>query len=83
MTGRSFCAAAALVLTSTAALVAALAPVPAFATARLASGAGAVRDMIVDAWRASVDTGVGYPEIKARDIENGKHVLARDDFGRD
>lgn len=55
----------------------------AFATARLAAGAAAARDMIVDAWRASIDMGVGYPEIKVRDIESGRHVLTRDDFGRD
>ncbi len=55
----------------------------AFVSQRLAAGAGALRDMIVDAWRASVDMGVGYPEIKVRDIEAGRHVLTRDDFGRD
>lgn len=55
----------------------------AFATARLAAGAAATRDMIIDAWRASADMGVGYPMISVRDIENGKRVLTRDDFGRD
>lgn len=55
----------------------------AFAAGRLADAAGALRDMIVDAWRASADIGVGYPMISVRDIEAGRHVLTRDDFGRD
>lgn len=55
----------------------------AFATARLAAGATAARDMIVDAWRVSADMGVGYPMIYVRDIDTGKHILTRDDFGRD
>ena len=55
----------------------------AFATARLADSASVLRDMIIDAWRASADMGVGYPAIPVRDIEAGKHILARDDFGRD
>ena len=54
-----------------------------FGTARLASSAAVLRDMIVDAWRASTDMGVGYPMISARDIEAGRHILVRDDFGRD
>lgn len=55
----------------------------AFAAARLAAGAAAARDMIVDAWRASVGMGVGYPMIAVRDIESGRRILTRDDFGRD
>lgn len=55
----------------------------AFATARLADSASVLRDMIVDAWRASADMGVGYPMISVRDIESGKRILTRDDFGRD
>jgi hypothetical protein len=55
----------------------------AFTNTRLASGASAVRDMVVDAWRASATIGIGYPMISVRDIETGKHVLERDDFGRD
>ena len=46
-------------------------------------GASSVRDMVVDAWRTSADTNVGYPMISLRDIETGKHGLARGDFGRD
>ncbi len=55
----------------------------AFAAARLADSASVLRDMIVDAWRASAGMGVGYPMISVRDIEAGRHVLTRDDFGRD
>ncbi|WIM09856.1 hypothetical protein [Enhydrobacter sp.] len=55
----------------------------AFAIARLAAGAAAARDMIVDAWRASETMGVGYPMISVREIEGGKRILTRDDFGRD
>ncbi len=55
----------------------------AFVTQRLAAGAAMTRDMIVDAWRASAVLGVGYPEIKVRDIESGARILMRDDFGRD
>jgi hypothetical protein len=55
----------------------------AFTNTRLAAGASAVRDMVVDAWRASADVSVGYPMISIRDIETGKHILERDDFGRD
>ena len=55
----------------------------AFVTARLADSASVMRDMVVDAWRASEDMGVGYPAISVRDIEAGKHILTRDDFGRD
>lgn len=55
----------------------------AFAAGRLADSASVLRNLIVDAWRASVDMGVGYPMIPVRDIEAGRHVLSRDDFGRD
>ena len=55
----------------------------AFAVSRLAAGAAATRDMVIDAWRASADMSVGYPMISVRDIESGKYVLTRDDFGRD
>jgi hypothetical protein len=55
----------------------------AFTNTRLASGASAVRDMVVDAWRASIDANVGYPPITVRDIETGKRIVERDDFGRD
>jgi hypothetical protein len=44
----------------------------AFTNARLAAGATAVRDMIVDAWLASAEAPVGYPMVNVRDIESGK-----------
>lgn len=52
----------------------------AFTTTRLSAGASAVRDMVVDAWRASIDMNIGYPPIVLRDIESGKHILRKDDF---
>lgn len=55
----------------------------AFATARLAAGAQAARDMIVDAWRDSANTPVGYPMVNVHDIENGKVRATRDLFGAD
>jgi hypothetical protein len=55
----------------------------AFVTSRLADSSSALRDMVVDAWRGSLDMTVGYPLIPMRDIESGKHILTRDDFGRD
>jgi hypothetical protein len=55
----------------------------AFATARLAAGATAVRDMIVEAWQQSADTPVGYPMVNMRDIESGKVKVTRDLFGAD
>lgn len=55
----------------------------AFATARLAAGASAVRDMIVQAWEESANTPVGYPMVNVRDIENGKIRVTRELFGAD
>lgn len=55
----------------------------AFVTARLAASASMARDMIVDAWRASADMGVGYPVVALSEIESGKRILTRDDFGKD
>ena len=47
-------------------------PAVTFATARVAAGAGELRDMIVAAWRASRDATVGYrPEISVRAAEAG------------
>jgi hypothetical protein len=55
----------------------------AFATARLAAGAQATRDMIVDAWLDSANTPVGYPMVDVRDIERGKVRTTRELFGAD
>ena len=43
-----------------------------FAAARLAAGAAELRDMIVDAWRQSLDAKVGYPPVAVRDVLSGK-----------
>ena len=55
----------------------------AFATARLAAGATAVRNMIVEAWLDSANTPVGYPMVNVRDIESGKVRATRELFGAD
>ena len=44
----------------------------AFVAARLAAGAAELRDMIVDAWRASGQMSIGYPAVKVSDVESGK-----------
>ncbi len=53
----------------------------AFALARLAAGSNELRDMIVDAWRASAGASLASPLIKVADIESGKVVLTRKMFG--
>src|SRR5437879_3214564 len=50
----------------------------AFASARLAAGATALRHMIVDAWLNSAQTPVGYPMVNVRDIESAKVRAPRD-----
>jgi hypothetical protein len=47
----------------------------AFAAERLAAGVAELRDLVVEAWRASPDADVGYPPVKVRDIEAGKKPL--------
>jgi hypothetical protein len=42
-----------------------------FVLDRLAAGAQMLRDAIVDAWLASSDAKVGYPEVTAHDVESG------------
>ena len=54
-----------------------------FATARLATGATALRSMIVDAWEDSAITPVGYPMVSVKDIKSGKVRATRDLFGAD
>jgi hypothetical protein len=44
----------------------------AFATERLAAGAAALRDAVVDAWKASATGHVGYPPVAVADVEAGK-----------
>jgi hypothetical protein len=54
-----------------------------FAAGRLALGAQFTRDMILDAWLASVDAPVGYPMVNVRDIESGKVRATRELMGAD
>lgn len=42
-----------------------------FATSRVAAGASELRDMIIDAWRASASARVGYPAISEAEVAGG------------
>src|ERR1700730_4068301 len=55
----------------------------AFATSRLANGATALRNMIVDAWLDSADMSIGDPMVNVRDIESGKVKATRELLGAD
>lgn len=55
----------------------------AFTVARLSHGASALRDMIVDAWVFSAGMKISWPEIAVADVEAGRRVLKRLDFGDD
>ena len=55
----------------------------AFVTARLATGAIATRNMIVDAWLDSANGTVGFASVKVSDIESGKVKPTREMFGSD
>ena len=54
-----------------------------FVTTRLASGAQAVRDMIVQAWEESANAPINYPLVNVRDIESEKVRATRAMFGAD
>ena len=43
----------------------------AFATQRLAAGAGELRDLVVSAWAASAHGSVGYPEVSVEQVVKG------------
>lgn len=43
----------------------------AFARARLSAGASELRDLIVEAWRASGQARVGWPQVSVADVEAG------------
>jgi hypothetical protein len=45
---------------------------PAFAAGRLAAGASELRDLVVDAWRASAFQTVGYPAASLKDLQSGR-----------
>lgn len=53
------------------------------ANVRLAAGATELRDLIVFAWRDSVNITVGFPSIKVADIESGTIVLTPSRFAGD
>jgi hypothetical protein len=44
----------------------------AFAVARLAAAASALRDLVVDSWRASAAARVGWPAVAVGDVEAGR-----------
>lgn len=44
----------------------------AMATERLAAGASELRDMIVESWRASLNSKVGWKPVAVRDVIDGK-----------
>jgi hypothetical protein len=44
----------------------------AFVAKRLAAATAELRDMVVDAWRASEASSVGYPPVAVKDVEAGK-----------
>ena len=48
----------------------------AFMTERLAAGSSKLRDLIVDAWKASETLGVGYPAITVADARAGADAYA-------
>jgi hypothetical protein len=56
----------------------------AFVQTRVAAGATALRDLIVDAWRESANGKIGYrPEISVADVEAGKADPWFDLYGKD
>lgn len=55
----------------------------AFATGRLAAGATQLRTLVVDAWRASEDVGVGFPAVTVKAIEAGQPIPPDAFFGRE
>jgi hypothetical protein len=42
-----------------------------FAVARLATGASELRDLVLEAWRASENSQVGWRPVKVRDVLSG------------
>jgi hypothetical protein len=54
-----------------------------FVVERLADGASQLRDMVVDAWRASAEASVGYPPVKVRTIEQSGRAPFDVIYGRE
>jgi hypothetical protein len=55
----------------------------AFVVERLAAGASQLRDMVVDAWRASPDFTVGYPATPAKVVEQTRVAPFESIYGKD
>lgn len=55
----------------------------AFVSERLAAAASELRDMVIEAWRASARLSVGYPALKVVDIEAGRVDPYQALYGRD
>lgn len=54
-----------------------------FVTERLAAGASELRDLVIDAWKSSLDAKVGYPEVSVRAVLKTPSILTPDVFGVD
>jgi hypothetical protein len=54
-----------------------------FVAQRLAAAVSELRDMVVDAWRSSIDATVGYPAVRVRDIESGAVIPVHELRGLD
>lgn len=55
----------------------------AFATARVAAGASELRDMVIDAWKASEGATIGYPAVTVADVAAGKIPMTPAIYGAD
>ncbi|MFM8819299.1 MAG: S1/P1 Nuclease [Phenylobacterium sp.] len=55
----------------------------AFASARLGAGAGALRDFVEQAWKASLGSKVGWPEITVKDALSGRSDIWTAFYGKD
>lgn len=55
----------------------------AFAGERLGAGAGALRDFVGLAWRASLESRVGWPEITVQDALSGRADIWTSFYGKD
>ncbi len=55
----------------------------AFASARLGAGAGALRDFVALAWKASLGSRVGWPEMTVEDALAGRADIWTSFYGKD
>jgi hypothetical protein len=54
-----------------------------FAAERMAAAVSELRDIVINAWRTSADSAVGYPHVKVGDVEAGKVMPIAEMKGRD